>query len=62
MRARPEVKEAMIAAKIRRWRTIAKNPQGFDIPPAIARRNYWRLCKRYPEIMEKLGYTSTSVY
>jgi hypothetical protein len=62
MRARPEVKETMIAAKIRRWRTIAKNPQGFDINPSIARRNYWRLCKRYPEIMEKLGFTITSCY
>lgn len=62
MRARPEVKDAMIMAKIRRWRTMARNPQGFNVNPSIARRNYWRLCKKYPELMQKLGFTETSVY
>ena len=53
----------MIASKMRRWRTIAKNPQGFDnIKPSVARLNYWRLCKKYPEIMKKLGLTEISVY
>jgi hypothetical protein len=62
MRARPEVRDGLIAFKIRRWKTIALNPLGFDgYSVTRARKNYWRLCTRYPEIMTKLGLSATSV-
>jgi hypothetical protein len=62
MRARPEVRDGLIAFKIRRWRIIALNPLAFDGYSATqARKNYWRLCARYPEIMTKLGLSATSV-
>jgi hypothetical protein len=31
-------------------------------PPSRARKNYWRLYARYPEIAAKLGLTVLSVY
>jgi len=62
MRARPEVRDFLIAFKIRRWKTIALNPLAFDgYSVTQARKNYWRLCARYPEIMKKLGLTESSV-
>lgn len=62
MRARSEVRDSLIAFKIRRWRTIALNPLAFDgYSVSHARKNYWRLCARYPEIMMKLGLSATSV-
>ena len=62
MRARPEVRDGLIAFKIRRWRTIALNPLAFDgYSVTQARKNYWRLCARYPEVMKRLGLSETSV-
>jgi hypothetical protein len=62
MRARPEVRDGLIAFKIRRWRTIALNRLAFHgYSVTQARKNYWRLCVRYPEIMTKLGLNATSV-
>jgi len=31
-------------------------------PPSRARKNYWRLYARYPEIAARLGLTELSVY
>jgi len=62
MRARPEVRDALIRFKIKRWKTIALNPLAFGgYSVSRARKNYWRLCARYPEIMTKLGLSATSV-
>jgi hypothetical protein len=62
MRARPEVRDFLIAFKIRRWKTVALNPLAFGkYPVTQARKNYWRLCARHPEIMSKLGLSATSV-
>ncbi len=40
-----------------RWCQIAKWR-----PPARARKNFWRLWARYPEIMQRLGLSELSVY
>jgi len=49
MRARPEVRDGLIAFKIKRWKTIAHNPSAFGgYSVSQARKNYWRLCARYP--------------
>jgi len=61
MNARPQIREILIEQKMKKWCGIAKwHPH--RCPPARARRNYWRLCARYPEIMRRLGFTATSVY
>lgn len=62
MRARPEVRDFLIEFKIRRWKTIALNPSAFgSYSVTQARKNYWRLCARYPEVMRRLGLTASSV-
>jgi hypothetical protein len=63
MHARPEIKEILVANKLRRWILLAK--YSFVDPtcsPARARRNYWRLLRAYPEIGARLKLSETSVY
>jgi hypothetical protein len=63
MHARPEFREILIAQRIRHWHSITRcRLIAPKIPPSRARKNYWRLCKSYPEVMAKLGLTEASVY
>jgi hypothetical protein len=63
MNARKEIRDILIAQKMRRWSMIARNPfVKPTCPPARARKNFWRLCHTYPEIAARLGLTATSVY
>ena len=63
MHARPQFREILIAQRMTRWLKIAKYPYlASKCPPARARKNYWRLCARYPELMQRLGLNEFSVY
>lgn len=69
MRARPSLRFALIASKLRKWRTIALNPGTFNAPdranrttPSQARKNFWRLLAKYPEVGEAIGLQEDSVY
>jgi hypothetical protein len=63
MRARPELVPVLVSRKLRRWALISKFPIiDPSCPPARARRNFWRLLKKYPKIAAKLGMTIGSVY
>ena len=63
MHARPEIRTILIAKKLKRWTLIAKYPAVYPgYSPARARRNYWRLCAKYPEIMAMLNLNELSVY
>jgi len=63
MNARPQIREKLIEQKLRRWSRIAKwHPFDRSCPPAQARKNYWRLCAKYPQIMQRLGLSEISVY
>ena len=63
MHARPEIREILIAKKLKRWALISKYPSvDQTCPPSRARRNFWRLHARYPEIAAKIGMTAVSVY
>ena len=63
MHARPQIRDILVAKKLRRWSLIAKfrtiDP---TCPPVRARRNFWRLLKKHPQIAAKLGMTIGSVY
>ena len=63
MHARPEVKQILIARKMKKWHGIARHPL-FDVKckPAQARRNCLRLMARYPHIADALGITVVSLY
>jgi hypothetical protein len=63
MNARQEIRLILVAQKLRRWSMVARCPLlDPKCPPARARKNYWRLHARYPEIAAKLGLTELSVY
>ena len=64
MNARSAVRDAIIRKKILHWKAVALNASYYkDVcTPSQARKNYWRLCSRYPEIMLKLNLHEGSVY
>jgi hypothetical protein len=63
MNARKEVKEILITKKLRHWWVVARNPLlDPKSSPARARKNYARLCSRYPHIMKKLGLNEFSAF
>ena len=63
MNARPTIRERLIGQKLLRWSMVAKY-KSIDptYPRARARKNFWRLLARYPEIAARLGLSETSVY
>jgi hypothetical protein len=63
MHARPQVREILISMKMRRWVLIAKHPfVDRGCPAWRARKNYGRLCARYPVIMRRLGLNEFSAF
>lgn len=61
--ARREIREVLLMKKMRHWEAVATCPLlDRSCPPARARKNFWRLCRTYPEIAARLGLTVTSVY
>jgi hypothetical protein len=63
MHARPQVREILIGKKMRRWWLIAQHPAvDWSCPTWKARKNYARLCARYPAIMMKLGLNQFSAF
>jgi hypothetical protein len=64
MNARKPIRDAIIKKKFWDWKDIAKQPSRYSTscPPSRARKNFWRLCARYPEIAGKLGLNEGSVY
>jgi hypothetical protein len=63
MHARPQVREILIRKKMQRWLMIARYPQVYPHCPVWrARKNYRRLCAKYPEIMQQIGLTDLSPF
>jgi hypothetical protein len=63
MRARPEIRQILIAKKLKRWLLIARHPfVDRDCPPSRARRNYQRLFAKHSELAKRLGLSIVSVY
>jgi hypothetical protein len=63
MHARQQIRDILIAKKMRRWSLIAQYPLvDPSCPPSRARRNFWKLLNRYPELARRLGLSAASVY
>jgi hypothetical protein len=63
MRARPEIRQVLIAQKLKRWLLISRFPfVDKNCPPSRARRNYQRLFAKHSELAKRLGLSITSVY
>jgi hypothetical protein len=63
MHARPELREHLLAMKMRKWALIGRHPSAYpNSSPARARRNLARLLARHPEEARRLGITMLSAY
>jgi len=64
MNGRQAIRFAIISRKMQHWAMVARNPKAYShiCQPSRARRNYWRLIARYPEIAARLGFNEASVY
>jgi len=63
MRARPEIRERLLAAKMKRWALIGRSPYVHpNCSPTRARRNFSRLLGKYPELARRLGMDALSPY
>src|SRR5438309_10378091 len=63
MNARKEIRDHLLAARMKRWLDIARCPLvNLRCPTWRARKNFWALQKRYPDLARRLGLTETSVF
>jgi hypothetical protein len=63
MRARPEVRDILIAHKLRYWSLRAQYPTTYpNCSASRARRNFLRLLAKYPQIGKRLSLTVLSAY
>jgi hypothetical protein len=63
MRAKPQLREHLLATKMKRWAIIGRCPTAYpNCSPSRARRNYARLAARYPELARRLGMDTLSAY
>ncbi|MGA7931511.1 MAG: hypothetical protein WCA20_36635 [Candidatus Sulfotelmatobacter sp.] len=62
MNAREEIREHLIARRMKYWRDIARCPlMNAKIPTWRARKNFWSHVRRYPALAAAHGLTATSV-
>jgi hypothetical protein len=63
MNSRPEIREHLIAERMRFWHGICRVPLlKPSCPRWRARKNYWTLLRRYPDLAKRIGLTATSVF
>ena len=61
MNARSDIRHALIELKMRRWLLFASYSDR-RCPRWKARKNFWRLIGKYPELAAKLGLNRLSVF
>ena len=62
MNARKEIRDHLLAARMKAWLDIAQCPLiNTKMPTWKARKNFWSLCRRHPEIATRLGYTEALI-
>jgi hypothetical protein len=63
LNARPQIREHLLARKMKRWALIGRYPSSYpNMPPARARRNFSRLLAKYPELASRLSLDVLSPY
>lgn len=63
MNARPQVRQHLLAIRMKRWAQIGRSPSTYsNYRSAQARKNFARLLAKYPEIAKHLGLTALSAY
>src|SRR6266404_1285078 len=62
MNARKEIRTHLVAARMKVWLDIARCPiLNTGVPTWRARKNFWSLCRKHPEIASRLGYTEALI-
>ena len=62
MNARKEIRDHLIAARMKVWLDIARCPiMNTRVPTWRARKNFWSLCRKHPKIAARLGYTEALI-
>jgi hypothetical protein len=63
MNCRQEIRGHLLAEKMRFWLMVARTPSiKPHIPRWLARKNFWALQRKYPDLAKRLGLTSVSVF
>jgi hypothetical protein len=63
MHAKPQLTQILITKKLRHWYLVATRPfVDRSCPTWRARKNYQRLCNKYPKSVSKLGLNQFSAY
>src|SRR5438132_2467155 len=62
MNARKEIRDHLIAVRMKVWLDIARCPiMNTKVPTWKARKNFWSLCRKHPEIATRVGYTEALI-
>ena len=62
MNARKEIRDHLLAARMKAWLDIARCPiMNTRVPTWRARKNFWSLCRKHPKIAARLGYTEALI-
>jgi len=56
-----KVREAKVAIKLQHWYNVATSPGTMQRNVIDARRNYWRLIRKHPQIAKKHGWTEEKI-
>jgi hypothetical protein len=63
MNCREQIREYLIAERMRHWLMIARHPfVGKGCPKWRARKNFWALVRKYQTLAERHGLRETSVF
>jgi hypothetical protein len=63
MNCREQIREHLIAERMRHWLMIARTPSiKPHIPRWRARKNFWALQRKYPDLAKRLGLSAVSVF
>ena len=63
MNCREQIREYLIAERMRHWLMIARHPfLGKGCPKRRARKNYWALVRKYQTLAERHNLRETDVF
>jgi len=61
--ARQEIRTAILTRKMKHWLMVARHPSAYlGCTAPRARKNFWRLIAKHPEIAAGLHLNAASVY
>jgi hypothetical protein len=63
MNCRKQIRECLLAERMLYWRSVTRCPPlGKGCPKWRARKNFWALIRKYPDLAKRLGLRETDVF